>query len=124
MSPSSHSPDERRSELRIEEETTIFLEVMSDNDNGAPRVVICNSLDMSANGVQIALDEEVPVGCILRLGVELGKDTDALYLVGEAKWVRPDEDQFQIGFELYDAENTDIAAWKQAVADFLNSDRE
>lgn len=121
MNSSADKSHERRSELRIDEQATIFLEVISAaTEHEAPAVVICNSLDLSANGIQVAMDEEIAVGSILRLGVELGSDCDALYLVGEAKWVRRDEDQYLIGFELYDAENTDIADWKEAVASFLD----
>lgn len=121
MNSSADKSHERRSELRIDEQATIFLEVMSVSEDGEPpAVVICNSLDLSANGIQIAMDEEIAVGSILRLGVELGSACDALYLVGEAKWVRRDNDQFLIGFELYEAENTDIAHWKEAVASFLD----
>lgn len=122
MNSSPDKSHERRSELRIDEQATIFLEIMSaSHDNSsAPNVVICNSLDLSANGIQVAMDDEIAVGSILRLGVDLPDGKDALYLVGEAKWVRRDGDQYLIGFELYDAENTDIAGWKEAIAHFLN----
>lgn len=121
MNSSADKSHERRSELRLDEQATIFLEVMSAAvDEGDAAVVICNSLDLSANGIQVAMDDEIAVGSILRLGVELGSDCEALYLVGEARWVRRDGDQYLIGFELYDAENTDIADWKEAIASFLD----
>ena len=121
MTSSPNQTQERRSELRLDEEATIFIEVMSasfDNDS-PPNIVICNSLDVSANGIQVAMDDAIAVGSILRLGVDLGEDTDTIYLVGEAKWVSEDEDQYRIGFELYDAENTGIADWKKTIADRL-----
>lgn len=123
MTPVPDKPVERRSEIRLDEQATIFLEVMSSSfDNASPpTVVICNSLDVSANGIQVALDDNIAVGSILRLGVDLGEDSETIYLVGEAKWVRPDEDQFRVGFELYDAQDTGIAAWKQTIAELLNT---
>ena len=112
---------ERRSETRIDEKTTVFIEVCSASfDNSAPaNVIICNSLDISANGIQVQMDEEVPIGTILRICAEFGSSDHALYLVGETKWVKPEDDHFNIGFELYEAENTDIAGWKAVIARML-----
>lgn len=123
MKSSSDNHHERRSELRLDEQATIFIEVMCAgvDDDGSPEIVICNSLDISANGIQVALDEGIAVGSILRLGIQLGKGCETMYLVGEAKWVRQELDQFLVGFELYDAENTDIADWKEAIATFLDN---
>ncbi len=116
--------EERRSEVRLDEKTTIFVEVSSASfDNSAPaNVIICNSLDLSANGIQIEIDQEVPIGSILRICAELHDSNQTLYLVGEAKWVKPDGDHFNIGFELYDAENTDIIGWKEVIAAMLGHD--
>lgn len=119
----SHQSPERRSEMRLDEQATIFLEVMSSSTDNttSPSVVICNSLDVSANGIQVALDDSIAVGSILRLGVDLGADTETIYLVGEAKWVRQEDDEYKIGFELYDAEGTDIATWKESIANLLDN---
>ncbi|ARN73649.1 PilZ domain-containing protein [Oceanicoccus sagamiensis] len=113
--------DERRSETRIDEKTTIFIEVCSSSfDNTSPaNIIICNSIDLSANGIQVEIDQEVAIGSILRLCAEFN-DSETLYLVGETKWVKPAGDHFNIGFELYDAENTDIVGWKKLVASLLN----
>jgi hypothetical protein len=110
--------EDRRSELRLDEQVTIFVEVCSSDatKSSAANIIICNSLDISANGIQFEMDQAVAVGSILRIGAELHNSQQALYLVGETKWVRPKEDHFSIGFELYDAENTDIAGWKELVA--------
>lgn len=115
------SDSERRSETRIDEQTTVFIEVCSaDFDNSSPaNVIICNSLDISANGIQVQMDEKVEIGTILRICAEFANSDRALYLVGETKWVRPEEDHFNIGFELYEAEDTDIAGWKEVIAAML-----
>ena len=119
----THSSDERRSELRLDEKTTVFVEVCSaDFDNSTPaNIIICNSLDISANGIQVEMDKAVPLGSILRICAELHESKQALYLVGETKWIKPEGDHFNIGFELYDAENTDIAGWKYVVAAMLGN---
>ena len=111
----------RRSEPRIDEQATVFIEVCSASfDNKTPaNIIICNSIDMSANGIRVEMDREVPVGSILRICAELNNNQNALYLVGEVKWVKPEGENFSIGFELYDAENTDIASWKEIIATML-----
>ncbi|MDG1772403.1 MAG: PilZ domain-containing protein [Oceanicoccus sp.] len=113
--------DDRRSETRIDEKTKIFIEVCSASfDNTSPaNIIICNSLDLSANGLQVEIDQEVAIGAILRLCAEFGDD-ETLYLVGETKWVKPAGEHFNVGFELYDAENTDIIGWKKLIAAMLD----
>jgi len=109
----------RRTESRIPEKTTIFLETMScEGENYQPRIIICNSLDISANGIQVQVDEMVVVGSILRLcaGV-LNQD---LFLVSEVMWVKEDGSQFNIGLAIFEADDTDIIAWKKLIASKLN----
>jgi hypothetical protein len=113
---------DKRSELRVSEETTFFVEIYSQNDeesNDATRVIICNSLDISANGIQLQMDTEVPTGSILRVCADLKPGQKALYLVGEVRWIKKEGDHYNIGFELYDAENTDISGWKNQIAGIL-----
>ncbi len=116
-----NNPEERRGETRLDNNTTIFVEVCSaPYDNSTPaNIIICNGLDLSANGILIEIDQEVAIGSILRICAELHDTKQALYLVGEAKWVRAKGAHFNIGFELYDAKNTDIAGWKKLVAALL-----
>jgi Tfp pilus assembly protein PilZ len=117
------TPSERRTETRIDEAATVFIEVCSASfDNATPaNVILCNSIDLSANGIQVQMDQEVAVGSILRICAELHDTKEALYLVGETKWVKPEGDAFNIGFELYDAENTDIIGWKKIIAGMLST---
>jgi hypothetical protein len=113
--------DERRSETRLDEKTTVFVEICAaePGHNPDPKVIICTSLDLSANGLQVQMDSEVPVSSILRLCADFGRDKEPVYLIGEAKWVRPEGELFNVGFELFDAENSDIIAWKNLVANKL-----
>ena len=70
------------------------------------------------------MDQEVAIGTILRICAEFSDDEKTLYLVGEVKWIKPVDDHFNIGFVLYDAENTDIAGWKNIIADFLSKNND
>lgn len=112
--------DNKRRENRLSEQSTVFVEVCSAEDDHVPaNVIICNSLDMSPSGIQIEMDQAVPVGSVLRICAEILDSDQALYLVGEVKWIKPCDDQFSIGFELYDAQNTDIDGWKRVINSLL-----
>ncbi len=116
--------NERRSETRINEKTTVFVEACSASfDNSSPaEIILCNSLDMSANGILVQMDQSVEIGTILRICAEFGEEREPLYLVGEAKWVQPQDNYYNVGFELYDAENTDIVSWKRVIASMLDTE--
>ncbi|MDZ7684863.1 MAG: PilZ domain-containing protein [Gammaproteobacteria bacterium] len=81
---------------------------------------MCNSMDLSANGLQVVIDDEIEPDSIFRLCVDL-PNADPIFLVGEAKWRRPDpaSDAWRIGFSLFESEDTDIARWKETVAELL-----
>jgi len=113
---------ERRSEQRLTETVTILLErYAAEFDNSHPAsIVICRSLDISANGLQVRIDEPIPVGTILRLCAQFSSGRQPLYVVGEVKWLREEGGAYDIGFALFESEGTDIAAWKQAIAGQLD----
>lgn len=110
--------DERRSEHRLDEHVTIFVERYAaevDNSRSAS-IMICDSVDISANGVQVRMDQPLPVGTILRLCAQFSGGRASLYLVGEVKWQREEDGQYCIGFALFESEQTDIIAWKELIA--------
>ncbi len=111
---------DHRLETRVELEATIFVELLSSHSNEAGSVIMCNSLDLSANGLQIVADDEIPAGSIFRLCIDL-KDSDPIFLVGEVKWQRPDpeSDGYRIGFLLFESDDTDIQKWKERMAEML-----
>ncbi|WP_339671775.1 PilZ domain-containing protein [Dasania marina] len=111
--------NDKRSEGRVNEQTTIFVEAYDSTSFNGTKVVICNSLDISANGLQFQMDERPELGSILRLFAEFHDQQTAMQLVGEVKWVVPQGQDFNIGFAIYDAENTDIIQWKQLIAQRL-----
>lgn len=108
----------RRSEDRISTKATVFVEICSSgpNDNEPANIMICNSLDISSSGIQVEMDKDVAVGSILRLCTQMPDSELQLHLVGEVKWTKPVADGFKIGFELYDAENTDIDSWQELIS--------
>jgi PilZ domain len=114
--------DNRRSEQRLEEQVTLFVErYAAEFDNSRPAsIMICDSVDISANGVQVRMDQPLPIGSILRLCAQFSGGRDSLYLIGEVKWQREENDQYCIGFALFESEQTDIIAWKELIAGQLD----
>lgn len=114
---------EERADTRFESQFTIFIErVSSSVDNSSPaNVIVCNSLDLSAKGLQVVVDESIEIETILRLCLDI-KDRDPIFVVGEVKWQRPDTetDGVRIGFLLFESDDTDIDAWKQAIEELAS----
>jgi hypothetical protein len=111
---------EHRVETRLELEETVFIEVLSSDTDAPANVIMCSSIDLSANGVQVVVDQDIPLGSILRLCIDM-PDEEPLYLVGEVKWKRADTATGGIclGFLLFESDDSDIAKWKQWMADRL-----
>lgn len=121
-SDANDNADERRSEARFDDRATIFVErLAAEYDQSRPAsIVICRSVDISANGLQVRMDQPVPVGAILRLCAQFTDNRKSLYLVGEVKWLREERGSWSIGFNLFESEQTDIMAWKQLIAERLD----
>ena len=111
----------QRSETRVNRETTFYVEVYTGEtqDIDHTKVIVCNSLDISAGGIALQMDRPLPVGSILRLCADVERSENVLYLIGEVKWVRAEEQYYNLGFELYDAEDSDLSDWKNQLAKIL-----
>lgn len=111
---------DKRQDKRLLCEDVIFIEVASAGlDNNAPSAIaICNTLDVSANGLQVSMDRPLIVGSIHQIGVQLAELGQRLYLTGQVKWCRTEDgvDGYILGLELFEAEETDIQAWKELIA--------
>ena len=111
---------EHRIETRVDLEATIFIEVLASTSELAGEVLLCNSLDLSANGLQVVVDDEIDKGSICRICIDI-KGADPIFLVAEVMWMRPDDDHeaTRLGFLLYESDDSDIERWKELVADML-----
>ena len=110
---------EKRQETRLVAQETLFLELVLPNEaNISSRMVVCSTIDISTNGLQVAMDNTLPPGSIHQLGIELENPAQRFHLVAEVKWCRSREDSgYLVGFALYESDATDIEAWKQAMAE-------
>lgn len=115
----------KRQETRLQSNETIFIETHSTypaSDKNCT-LVICNSVDLSANGIQAVIDQQLPVGAIYQLCVELHESGERLFLAGQIKWCRAGEsaDAFHVGIAIFESDDTDIAHWKSYIAEQLSS---
>ena len=113
--------DEMRSELRLDTRSAVFVELPEDTggDTEQRRLLLCRLLDFSANGLRIRIDRPLPVGAILALRAQLAGADRPMQVVGEVRWVRQDGEYFQAGFSLFEADQTDILAWKRLLLEQL-----
>ena len=111
---------EQRKYRRLSFQGTIFIELVSPGlaaHDG--EVVMCKTIDISRSGLRVGVNRELIVGAILQIGVELTDEEETLYLAGEVKWCRRDENSEQpwlVGFELLNANDSDIDAWRTALS--------
>lgn len=117
--------EQKRQHLRLPVATTTFIEVLSPKaDNSEPgRLVTCETLDVSRRGLQVKVSEEMTVGAILQIGVDLPGPDDILYLAGEVRWCLETGDEqlpWAIGFNIMNSSNSDIARWIELLASMEN----
>jgi hypothetical protein len=114
-----------RQELRLNRNETIFIEVYSTYPSSPEntKILICNSVDLSANGIQARIDEKLPIGAIYQLGVEIHATNERLHLVGEIKWLRDAEDGegYAVGVAFFESDDTDIERWKTHIAQEIDN---
>ena len=110
---------DKRSEFRLNDEITVFIETVSaPGENESTNMVISKTIDLSANGIQVIMDDPLPINCILRLCLETIDHQQHFILAGEV--IRLSEipviKQYAVGFQLIESDHTDIAAWKKYIA--------
>ncbi len=108
---STDSSGELRQEYRLEERETVYIEQGNN-------IVITQTLDMSANGLRVISDIELPTGSIVRTCVQLKNTHERFMLVSEVKWsqLHQQPGEFLLGLSLFESDDTDIQAWKEMIA--------
>ena len=119
------SVDKRRHE-RLSFQGAIFIELVAPGMIGhGGEVIMCKTIDISRSGLRVGVNRQLTVGAILQIGVDLSDKEDTLYLAGEVKWCLRDEDlenSWSVGFELMNANDTDIDAWRAALTELGSKD--
>ena len=112
--------EDNRNRIRLPMECRVFIEVIAAQagNNAEPEIAICQTLDLSASGLKVAVDRELTRHAILQIGVELPDLAETLYLTGEVRWCRRtggDKVRWYAGFELLNAHGSDIERWEALV---------
>ena len=116
--------DDRREESRLNRSAMLYVETVSampDSQEG-PVVVACKTLDFSANGLQVQMDQALTAGAIHQMTLELPNSSQRFDLTGEVRWVRlsAEGSGYVAGIMLFNSEGTEIIDWKLAIANWLN----
>jgi len=116
------SEKDKREQPRLDERGTIFIETLAASENSPQResILICSSLEISANGVRVCVDDKLESGAILRLGIELPELDQPLYVVGEVRWCKPAQKPqygYCAGFRLLESDGTDFEIWRKLLED-------
>jgi Tfp pilus assembly protein PilZ len=114
-------PEQRRKHLRLPIESTTFIELLSPRlgQSESGKMITCRTMDVSRGGLQVILSEELTVGAILQIGVDLPNAPDTLYLAGEVRWCLPSNGQqhtWMAGFQILNADDSDIDTWVALIA--------
>jgi hypothetical protein len=114
--------EQRRKHLRLPLESTTFIELMSPRagDPEAGRLVSCKSLNVFRGGLQVSLGEQLTVGAILQIGIDLPGSAETLYLAGEVRWCLVNKNEHHpwiAGFQILNANDSDIDRWVEYIVE-------
>lgn len=107
---------ERRNDPRVSDQSLVFVEVESaqPDTTTSAKLALARTLDISSRGMQIATREALAPERILRVFVDNGEEYP-LTLVGEVKWTRQIDGEYQSGLEIYPSRETAQAQWAEKV---------
>ena len=116
--------NELRQEYRLDTPLTVFIELIAATIDTPATIVVSKSVDISANGLRVITDREMPIGSILSSCVQLNESGRRFMLSTEVKWSQTHlkTDEFLIGLALFESEDTDIQAWKEFIAEQFTQD--
>jgi PilZ domain-containing protein len=107
--------------LPVNSRVFIELEAPAAGSSEDANIAICRTLDVSRLGIKVALEQRLPVGAYLQIGVEpLADNGDTFFLAAQVRWCRPGDDgenPWLAGFELLPAEHSDLARWMALIGD-------
>jgi len=115
----SNTKDRRQHTRQARDERVVVQIVSSTRDTLPPGTVVrCSTKDVSAQGLRIQLDQQVPEGFKLELWIEVSNHPSKFFLAGEVKWCQALEDskRYLVGVELHEGETEDFKLWQEVLA--------
>ena len=122
--------DNQRSEPRLPHYETVYVEIIGscamESEHIEPEVAASETIDVSANGLQVRFPKPLQVGTILQLCIVRERTGDKFELASEVKWQRrlPGTAGWLVGFRLFESDDTSIVDWKLAVAAMLGQEHD
>jgi hypothetical protein len=120
--------DNLRTEPRLPHNEVIYVEFLTpgafENDDLGPAVRSSETIDISANGVQVRVIEPLRVGAIIQICIVRELTKDRYNLAAEVRWQRrlPGCSGYLTGLAFFESDDTSIADWKLAVSTMLSDD--
>lgn len=113
------NPEEQRQEYRLNTPLTVFIELVAGDNHSPGTIVFSQSLDISANGLRVITDRDLPLGSIFSSCVQSKDSLQRFILITEVKWVTPWKNigEFLVGLALFESEDSDIQEWKEFIAE-------
>ena len=106
---------EKRIGVRKRRREDVFIELTLLNTDGdyIDKVVECETVDVSVNGLKLYVSHDIPVGTVMDVCVKVEGINQPFYLTTELKWIEPlaDEGWYFVGLEVYEGDDTDCALW-------------
>lgn len=112
--------EERRADKRIAHTEAVSLKILftSENPSFLGKNLDGSTLDISASGLRLSLQSELPVDSTIDVAVTLKDSPRQYFLSGKVRWCKKVEDgSYQAGIALQDLINTetDYKAWRAAL---------
>ena len=115
--------EERRENERITQAAAYSLKIIfiSENPNMLGKSLYGSTIDISASGLGLALDNPLPKGSTIDVIVTLQGSAKQYFLSGKVRWCRENKEDklHHVGLVLQDLTNTDTdyKAWREALKD-------
>jgi hypothetical protein len=110
---------DRRKHPRVHVEKAIYIEVVGRGSRSEAHntIIRCETLDVSAGGLKIAVPVAIAQGSMLNIAVPMDDWDESLELVGEAMWVKAAEGRegYWVGLALKDSSRQDMEKWFKVV---------
>lgn len=111
--------EDQRGHQRHTRKEDAYLELTLDGSQGdyIQKVIACETVDLSAQGLKIYMSEPVDQGLITDVLVEISGEEGRFFLTAEVKWITPsgDDGWYFAGFQIFEAENTDYESWAKMI---------
>ena len=113
--------NERRTEKRIDQTAAFSLKIIftSDNPGLLGRSLYGSTIDISASGLKLVMQNELPVDSTIDVVVTLKGNPKQYFLSGKVRWCKKADDKgnYHVGIALQDLINTDTdyKEWRKAL---------